>query len=206
MRIQVTGRQVDVGDALRTRIEEEFEIGVTKYFGRPTGGAVTVSRNGVGFECDALVHLSSGISLQAHGHGGDAHAAFDNALEKITKRVRRYKRRLKNHHNTQKSPLPAEDAPAYVLAPIQEDTHEDDDSEFNGAAEGPPDPAPLVIAEATTPIRTMAVSTAVLQLELSDSPALLFRNPNHGGLNMVYKRADGNVGWVDPERGEQRRH
>ncbi|MBU6408189.1 MAG: ribosome-associated translation inhibitor RaiA [Alphaproteobacteria bacterium] len=204
MRIQVTGRQVDVGDALRTRIEEEFETGVTKYFGRPTGGAVTVSRHGVGFECDALVHLSSGISLQAHGHGGDAHAAFDNALEKITKRVRRYKRRLKNHHNTQKSPLPAEDARAYVLSPIQEDAHEDDEGDVNAVAE--PDGAPLVIAEATTPIRTMAVATAVLQLELSDSPALLFRNPNHGGLNMVYKRNDGNVGWVDPERGGQRQH
>jgi ribosomal subunit interface protein len=198
MRIQVTGRQVDVGDALRARIEDDLESGVTKYFGRPTEGVVTVSRNGVGFECDALVHLSSGMSLQAHGHGGDAHAAFDDALEKITKRVRRYKRRLKNHHNAQKSPLPAEDAPAYVLAPAQEDS-ENDHEDAAEAAEA----SPLVIAEATTPIRTMAVATAVLQLELSDSPALLFRNPAHGGLNMVYKRRDGNVGWVDPERRAQ---
>lgn len=195
MRIQVTGRHVDVGDALRTRIEDDFEAGITKYFGRPTEGVVTVSRNGVGFECDALVHLSSGISLQAHGHGIDAHAAFDEALEKITKRVRRYKRRLKNHHNAHKSPLPAENAPAYVLAALEEegegDHHEADDLG---------EPGSLVIAETTTPIRTMTVSTAVLQLEISDSAALMFRNSAHGGLNMVYKRRDGNVGWVDPER------
>ena len=120
-------------------------------------------------------------------------------MEKITKRVRRYKRRLKNHHAAQKSPLPAEDAAAYVLAPLLEDDENEHDDSGDSV-----EPAPLVIAETTTPIRTMAVSSAVLQLELSDSPALLFRNPAHGGLNMVYKRRDGNVGWVDPERGGQR--
>jgi ribosomal subunit interface protein len=197
MRIQVAGRHVDVGEALRSRIEHDLEAGVTKYFGRPTDGLVTVSRNGMGFEVDCAVHLSSGMSLQAHGHGTDAHAAFDDALTKIEKRVRRYKRRLKNHHATQKSPLPAETAASYVLAPIQEEDEED-----VGAADGAieEDGGPLVIAETTTPIRTMAVSTAVLQLELSENPALLFRNAASGGLNLVYKRRDGNVGWIDPER------
>jgi ribosomal subunit interface protein len=194
MRVQVTGRQIELGDALRTRITDDLAKGVEKYFSRATEGVVTVGKNGVGFDVDCLVHLSSGISLQAQGHGGDAHAAFDDALEKLEKRVRRYKRRLKNHHNVNKAPLPAEAASAYVLAPIQED----DDAVAETALEG--EAGPLVIAETKAAVKTMAVATAVMQLELTDSPALMFRNAAHGGLNVVYKRADGNIGWIDPER------
>lgn len=196
MRIQVTGRQIDVGDALRTRITEDLTKGVEKYFSRATEGVVTVGKNGVGFEADCLVHLSSGISLQAQGHGGDAHAAFDDALEKLEKRVRRYKRRLKNHHNGNKTPLPAESASAYVLAPLV-----DDEDIGDAAVDGHNgEPGPLVIAETKAAVKTMAVATAVMQLELTDSPALMFRNAAHGGLNVVYKRSDGNIGWIDPER------
>ena len=120
MRIQVAGRQMDVGEALRTRIENELANGVGKYFNRATDAVVTVAKNsgGVGIAVDCLVHLPSGISLQAEGHGGDAHSAFGDALEKLEKRVRRYKRRLRNHHVDNKSPLPAEDASAYVLSPL----------------------------------------------------------------------------------------
>ncbi|HRK64918.1 MAG TPA: ribosome-associated translation inhibitor RaiA [Terricaulis sp.] len=195
MRIQVAGRQMDVGEALRTRIEGELASGVGKYFDRATDAVVTVAKNGGGvqFEVDCLVHLPSGISLQSQGHGGDAHSAFGDAMEKLEKRVRRYKRRLRNHHADHKSPLPAEDAPAYVLAPLQEDTDAGDDAP---AAES----APLVIAENTVSVRTMTVSTAVLQLDLTDQPALLFRNAAHGGFNVVYRRPDGNIGWIDPER------
>lgn len=195
MRIQVTGRQIDVGDALRTRISDDLAKGVEKYFSRATDGVVTVGKNGVGFEVDCLVHLSSGISLQAQGQGGDAHSAFDAALDKLEKRVRRYKRRLKNHHNTQKSPLPAESASAYVLAPVQEDDEGESDITASDGEAGP-----LVIAETTAVVKTMAVATAVMQLELTDSPAIMFRNAAHGGLNVVYKRADGNIGWIDPAR------
>lgn len=195
MRIQVAGRQMDVGEALRTRIEGELASGVGKYFDRATDAVVTVAKNGGGiqFEVDCMVHLPSGISLQTQGHGGDAHSAFGDAMEKLEKRVRRYKRRLRNHHADHKSPLPAEDAPAYVLAPLQEDTDAGDDAP---AA----DSAPLVIAENTVSVRTMTVSTAVLQLDLTDQPALLFRNAAHGGFNVVYRRPDGNIGWIDPER------
>jgi hypothetical protein len=136
--------------------------------------------------------LASGISLQAEGQASDAHGAFDAALGKLEKRVRRYKRRLTNHHANNKSPLPAEDAAAYVLAPLQEDSETDSPLvEQTG---------PLVIAETTVPVRTMTVSTAVLQLDLTEAPALMFRNAAHGGLNVVYRRADGNIGWIDPER------
>ena len=200
MRIQVAGRQMDVGEALRTRIEGELASGVGKYFDRATDAVVTVAKNGGGsqFEVDCLVHLPSGISLQSQGHGGDAHSAFGEAMEKLEKRVRRYKRRLRNHHAGNKSPLPAEEAPAYVLAPLQEDTDAGEDAP---AA----DSAPLVIAENTVSVRTMTVSTAVLQLDLTDQPALLFRNAAHGGFNVVYRRPDGNIGWIDPERAPARR-
>jgi ribosomal subunit interface protein len=193
MRIQVAGRQMDVGESLRTRIEDELTTGVGKYFNRATDAVVTVARNGGGsVEVDCTVHLASGISLQAAGHGGDAHGAFDDALGKLEKRVRRYKRRLTNHHAVNRSPLPAEDAAAYVLAPLQEDGEAD-----TGVGEHA---GPLVIAETTVPVRTMTVSTAVLQLDLTEAPTLMFRNAAHGGLNVVYRRADGNIGWIDPER------
>lgn len=199
MRVQVAGRQMDVGEALKTRIQTELEAGVSKYFNRATDAVVTVAKNGggVGVAVDCAVHLSSGISLQTHGHGGDAHSAFDDAMTKLEKRVRRYKRRLRNHHAEHKNPLPAEDAQAYVLAPFDED---DDavgtevETKVNG------DAGPLVIAETKVPVRTMTVSMAVMQLDLAESPAVLFRNAAHGGLNLVYRRPDGNVGWIDPER------
>ena len=196
MRIQVAGRQMDVGEALRTRIENELASGVGKYFNRATDAVVTVARNGGGqnVEVDCTVHLSSGISLQAEGFGADAHTAFGDALNKLEKRVRRYKRRLRNHHADNKSPLPAEGASAYVLAPL-----EDEDEADAGASAGT-ETAPLVIAEGTVAVRTMTVSMAVMQLDLSKEPALLFRNAAHGGLSVVYRRSDGNIGWIDPKR------
>lgn len=196
MRIQIAGRQMDVGEALRTRIESELTSGVAKYFNRATDAVVTVAKNGGGngVEVDCTVHLPSGISLQAEGFGGDAHTAFGDALDKLEKRVRRYKRRLRNHHADNKSPLPAEGASAYVLAPL-----EDEDEADAGASAGT-ETAPLVIAESTVAVRTMTVSMAVMQLDLSKEPALLFRNAAHGGLSVVYRRSDGNIGWIDPTR------
>lgn len=196
MRIQVAGRQMDVGEALRTRIETELTAGVGKYFNRATDAVVTVAKNGGGqsVEVDCTVHLPSGITLQAEGKAGDAHAAFDDALNKLEKRVRRYKRRLRNHHADNRSPLPAQAASAYVLAPLEEEDEADEDASAD--AESPP----LVIAESTVPVRTMTVSMAVLQLDLSKEPALMFRNAANGGLNVVYRRTDGNIGWIDPGR------
>jgi ribosomal subunit interface protein len=196
MRIQVAGRQMDVGEALRTRIENDLASGVGKYFNRATDAVVTVAKNGggAGVAVDCTVHLSSGISLQSEGHGGDAHSAFGDAMEKLEKRVRRYKRRLRNHHADNKSPLPAETASAYVLAPLEEEGDTAADVQANGEA------TPLVIAEATKPVRTMTVSMAVMQLDLAESPALMFRNAANGELNVVFRRQDGNIGWIDPGR------
>lgn len=198
MRVQVAGRHVELGQALQTRINDDLGRTIEKYFPRSGEAVVTVAREGAGFEVDCSVHLPSGIVLQAEGSGGDAHGAFENALEKMEKRVRRYKRRLKNHHNTQKDPFPAESATAYILK-SDEDLVEADGSEESASGEAH-NGAPLVIAETTVSVKTMTVSMAVLQLDLADSPALLFRNAANGGLNLVYRRSDGNVGWVDPER------
>jgi ribosomal subunit interface protein len=196
MRVQVSGKQMAVGEALRTRIETELDSGVSKYFSRATDANVTVAKNGIGCEVDCAVHLSSGISLQAQGHGADAHLAFDDALTKLETRVRRYKRRLKNHHHTNKAPLPAENAAYAVLSPLTDDEEDLED----GAYANGHDPSPLVIAETSKSVLTMPVAMAVMQLDLTENPALLFRNAAHGGLNMVYRRADGNIGWIDPDR------
>ena len=204
MRVQVAGRHVEVGEALKSRIAEDLTNHIEKYFHRSGEAVVTVGREGIGFEVDCALHLPSGIQLQAEGHGGDAHSAFTDALDKIEKRVRRYKRRLKNHHNTQKTPLPAETTASYILKSAQtadlegesEDALELADGEYP-AEDGE---APLIIAETTVAVKTMAVSMAVMQLDLTEATALLFRNAAHGGLSLVYRRTDGNIGWVDPER------
>ncbi len=201
MLVQVAGRQLDVGEALKTRISEELARTIEKYFARSGEATVTVTREGVGFEVDCSLHLPSGMLLQAAGRGGDAHGAFEDALAKIETRVRRYKRRLKNHHNTQKTPLPAETATAYVLRAEQDEPDSADElGEAGQELENGQAGAPLVIAETTVHVKTMTVSMAVLQLDLADGPAMLFRNAGHGGLNLVYRRTDGNIGWVDPER------
>lgn len=198
MRVLVAGRHLDVGEALRSRIEGELTAGVAKYFSRATDANVTVGRNGIGYEVDCTLHLASGMTLQAQGHSAEPHGAFSDAMHKIEGRLARYKRRLKNHHAPAKGPLPAEDASAYVLAAFDDEDEAgpelDDGAEAANSAEG----GPLVIAETKIPVKTMTVSMAVLQLDLAESPALLFRNAAHGRLNMVYRRADGNVGWVDP--------
>ena len=181
---------MDLGEALKARIETGLEAAVTKYFDRDFDGHVTVSPNGHETEIDCNIHLPSGIILQSTGKATDPYVALDEALNKIEKRVRRYKRRLKDHHKNGRDPFPSEPASAFVLKGTPEneetlDTGEDGD-------------APVIVAESASAIRTMTVSEAVLQLELADSPALMFRNAKHSGLNMVYRRPDGNIGWVDP--------
>ncbi|MET0547566.1 MAG: ribosome-associated translation inhibitor RaiA [Caulobacterales bacterium] len=197
--IQVSGLHVAVGDALRSRITEELTSAVDKYFGRSAEANVTVGKEGHGFEVDCMVRLPSGIALQAQGFGSDAHGAWDDALEKFQTRIRKYKGRLRNHHNGARDALPAESAASFVLQSVGDD-HEVDGALMNGDASE----HPVVVAETTVDVKTMTVSMAVLQLELLESPALMFRNAAHGGLGMVYRRADGHIGWIDPERSRSR--
>jgi ribosomal subunit interface protein len=196
MQVQVTGKHVDVGEALRTRVSDELSTSIAKYFDRGGGADVVVSREGQSFKVDCAVTLASGQQLTTHGVGGDAHMAFDAALAKMDKRIRRYKNRLKDHHLQQQA-RQAETAAYFVLqAPDEAETDEVDGVGAAGASF----PEPIVIAETETPLRAMTVSMAVMELDLTESQTIVFRNAAHGGLSVVYRRPDGNIGWIDPER------
>lgn len=188
MDIQVSGKNIDLGESLQTHVSDRLTEGVQKYFERGAEASVVFQKERHEMGCEITAHLDSGVYLAARGQGGDAYGAFEEALEKLEKRVRRYKRRLKNHHATGKDPLPAENAAYYLLEPLKD---EDD----NAPEE---DLAPVVVAENQTTLRSMTVGDAVMQLDLAESPAIVFKNAAHGRLNVVYRRHDGHIGWVDP--------
>jgi ribosomal subunit interface protein len=194
MQVQVTGKHVDVGEALRARVSDEINTSIEKYFDRNGGGAdVVVTKEGNAFKVDCAVTLASGQQLTTHGIGGDAHMAFDSAMEKLERRVRRYSKRLKDHHLAAQAKQ-AETAAYFVLQPPEEEDQEEDGLDRTSY------PEPVVIAETEKPIRTMTVAMAVMELDLTESQTIVFRNAAHGGLSVVYRRPDGNIGWIDPER------
>ena len=192
MQVQIAGKKIEIGAALQERIAFGLESRVSKYFNRTGEAFVTVSKPGWAFNVDCSIHLPSGVTLQAHGEGDDGYQAFEMALDKIEKRVRRYKNRLRDHRA--KDGTSSEIVLERIILPQQESA---DDADGVDGDSGAGD-SPAIVAESDTRIQTMTVSMAVMQLELADSPAVLFRNAAHGRLNMVYKRPDGNVGWVDP--------
>lgn len=194
MQVQVAGKKIEVGAALQERIAYGLESRVSKYFNRTGEAFVTVAKPGWSFTVDCSIHLPSGVTLQAHGEGDDGYQAFEMALDKIEKRVRRYKNRLRDHRPASNGNGAAETAFERIIV-TRDETEE---PESDGGLDGSPGDAPTIVAESDTQIRTMTVSMAVMQLELADSPAVMFRNAVHGRLNMVYRRPDGNVGWVDP--------
>jgi ribosomal subunit interface protein len=201
MQVQVSGKHIAVGDALRMRITDELNSIIDKYFERGGINAeVVVSRDGHSLCVDIVVRLASGQQLDSTGTGADAHSAFDAALAKIEARVRRYKRRLKNHHRAGAREA-AETAAVLVLRAPEDSEDADvwDDLAESGLASHEP-PSGVVIAESQATLRTMTVSMAVLQLDLTESQTIVFRNAAHGGLSVVYRRSDGNIGWIDPER------
>ena len=193
MQVQVTGKHVDVGEALRSRVTDELSNSILKYFDREGGGAdVVVSREGNAFKVDCAVVLASGQQLKTQGLGGDAHVAFDAALEKMSRRVRRYKNRLKEHHR-QALAKQAESAAYFVIAAPDLEEAEDEEAL-------PAFGEPMIIAETEKPVRRMTVSMAVMELDLTEAQTIVFRNAAHDGLSVVYRRPDGNIGWIDPER------
>jgi ribosomal subunit interface protein len=204
MQVQVSGKHVDVGEALGSRISQELEDGIGKYFERGAQDAeVVVSKDGHGFKVDCWVRLASGQSIVTTGLGGDAHGAFSDSLEKLEKRVRRYKRRLKDHHigpkglSPEKTELAARDVARSIV--LRNPDEVDDDTFGDTGQDGPP-PVGMVIAETEAEIRELTVGRAVLELDMTGYPVVVFRNAAHGGLSVVYRRPDGNVGWIDPER------
>ncbi|MGF1592401.1 MAG: ribosome hibernation-promoting factor, HPF/YfiA family [Kiloniellaceae bacterium] len=194
MQLSVKGKQLDVGDALRTHVDESLSRILDKYFGDALEVTVTLSRDAHLYCAVISAHVGRGIQLEAHGEANEPYPAFDGAADRLSKRLRRYKRRLRDHNSkaVETAPLPAQQ---YILS--------GDDPEESGEASNA-DGQPAVVAEMTTEIPMLTVSEAVMRMDLANLPAMMFRNSAHGGLNMIYQRSDGNIGWIDPRgnRGE----
>lgn len=189
MNLTVKGKNIDAGEALRNHVAQALNHGIAKYFGNPIEATVTFSKQSHEFSADISVHIGRGILVQAEASADQAYAAFDLAMDHLSKRMRRYKSRLRDHHRAETHSVRAAQ---YILAPGAEG---EIDAVINGSE------APAVIAEMQTEIPTLTVGEAVMRLDLSDLKAMMFTNRAHGGLNMVYRRNDGNIGWVDPRLG-----
>lgn len=188
MRYQVTGKQIDIGNALQTHVETELGESVRKYAERPTDAQIVFSKSAHEYMCEATVHLSTGLTAQAKAKAPEIYAAFDLCAEKMEKQLRRYKRRLKDHHRVRSEPVELSGASSYILA-----------SDEGIEADEPETLQPIIVAEMETKIPSLSVGEAVMQMELAGAPVLVFRNEGKDGLNVVYRRDDGNIGWIDPQ-------
>ena len=187
MRYQISGKHVDIGGALQTHVRSELGEVIEKYAQRPTDAMIIFSKSAHEYVCESVIHLSTGLSASAKGHSTEIYAAFESCREKMEKQLRRYKRRIRNHHQNRPEPVEFGGGASYIIAPGEEPEEDD-----GAAAE------PIIIAELEAKIPSITVGEAVLQLELSNQNFLVFRNEGHAGVNVVYRRADGNIGWIDP--------
>ena len=186
MSFRISGKNIEVGEALRERVEARVAEAMGKYFDGGYSGHATLQREGFGFRTECAIHLDSKITLHAEGMAADPYASADQAALRIEKRLRRYHRRLKDHRPERLDGGGAVDAPSYVIA----------------APEDEPEPpvegtAPVIIAETTMALRKLSVSEAVMELDMTGAPVVVFRHAAHGGLNVVYRRHDGHFGWID---------
>lgn len=191
MNINITGRQMDTGNALRVHVETRLTETVSKYFERPADINVTFSKQGHIFQAACALHLDTGLYLQALGSDADVYHSFDQSVAKIEKQLRRYKRRLKNHHEQQKMTPPLAYAPDTVMAPEKIMAPENSETEL------PVEFTPVIVAESTKIIPRLSVSEAVMQLEIGDSNLVIFRSTTQDRLNLVYRRDDKNIGWLE---------
>ena len=187
MSFRVSGKNLDVGVALRERVSERIAEAMGKYFDGGYSGHVTLARDGFGFRTECAIHLDSKITLEAEGMAPDAYASADQAALRIEKRLRRYHRRLKEHRPERADGPGVVDAASYIIAAPEEDSEADLDA-FT----------PVIIAESTTTLKRLSVSDAVTEFDLTGAPVSVFRHAAHGGINVVYRRADGHFGWIDP--------
>ena len=192
MPFRVSGKNLDIGEALRAHISGRIVETLSKYFDGGYSGHVTVEKEGFGFRTECAIHLDSGITLHTEAAAADAYASADQAALRIEKRLRRYKGRLKDRHAARQNGAATVEAPSYVIEAPAHDT-EDEVTEFN----------PVIIAETTTALKQLSVSEAVMELDMTGAPVVVFRHASHGGVNLVYRRPDGNVGWVDPPAAKQ---
>jgi ribosomal subunit interface protein len=194
MTLRISGKSINVGDALRGRVSERTDEVLRKYFDGNYSGHITLSKDGFGFRTDCALHLDSGITLEAESNAADAYASADQALLMIEKRLRRYKSRLKDRSARKayaasaalaEMEAPTLDAPSYVIEALADD---DDVTAYN----------PVINAEATTSLKRLSVSEAVMELDLTGAACIVFQHGSSGRVNIIYRRPDGNVGWVDP--------
>ena len=187
MRYQITGKQIDIGEALQTHVKNELGNVLEKYAFRPTDATITFSKSAHEYVCEVTVHLSTGLTSSAKDKATEIYAAFDGVSEKVDKQLRRYKRRLKDHHKDRAEPVELFGAASYILAGEAE-SHDDEPDSLQ----------PIIVAEMETQIPSLTVGEAVMQMELAGAPVLVFRNEKKDGVNVVYRRDDGNIGWIDP--------
>ncbi|MGA3402281.1 MAG: ribosome-associated translation inhibitor RaiA [Acetobacteraceae bacterium] len=197
MQITVSGKQLDLSDALCVRVSAHLENIATKYFGHAQEANVTFSRARSFFTCDINLHAGRGLRLRGEGEALDANTAFDDAAEHIAKRLRRYRRRVNEHARDLANRERPEAARQFVLEPAETDSEAD---EVNGTAlDGAMVSGAIatVIAEQPAEISSLSVDEAVMRMDLADQPLLMFRNRTSGALNVVYRRSDGNIGWIE---------
>jgi ribosomal subunit interface protein len=192
MQINVSGKQVDLSDSLRTRVASSLDVIASKYFDHAMEANVTFGRARSFFTCDINVHAGRGLTLRGEGEAGDANSAFDDAAEHIATRLRRYRRRVNDHHRALAQRERPQQGRAYVLRA------EPDDAAAPPAAGQSGPTFATVIAETQTEITLLSVGDAVMRMDLADQTVLMFRNSATGELNVVYRRSDGNIGWIDP--------
>ena len=194
MTLRISGKSISVGETLRGRVSDRTDEVLRKYFDGNYSGHITLSKDGFSFRTDCSLHLDSGITLEAESSAGDAYASADQALLMIEKRLRRYKSRLKDRSARKthvanaayaEMEAPVLDAPSYV---IEAPAHEDENATYN----------PVIIAETSKSLKRLSVSEAVMELDLTGANCLVFQHGSSGRINVIYRRPDGNVGWVDP--------
>ena len=189
MSLRISGKNLDVGEALRGQAEERVAAAVSKYYEGGYQGHVTVDKDGTAFRTDGVLQLSSGITLEASATAHDPYASLDKMAERIEKRLRRYKRRLKDRSSANGRDAGIE-IPSYVIA-----APDDDIEDFDGVSAGD---NPVIVAESTKSLHVRTVGDAVAELDLTGAPVVVFRHAGNGRMNIVYRRRDGNIGWIDP--------
>src|SRR5262249_740923 len=191
MPFRVSGKNLDIGEALRTRINARVAEATAKYFDGGYSGHVTVGKDGFGFRTECAVHLDSGVTFRTEAIAADAYLSADQAALRVEKRLRRYKRWVKGRAAPRGGNGGAADAgldaQSYIIAAPDHES-EEEIADFN----------PVIIAESTTTLERLSVSDAVMELDMTGAPVVVFRHAVSGRVNMIYRRADGNIGWVDP--------
>jgi ribosomal subunit interface protein len=186
MTLRVSGKNLDIGESLRQHVLDKVQAMVAHYFNGSVGGHVVIAREGSGFRSDCTLRLSSGVSLHAEGRAHEPYPCFEQAADKIEGRLRRYKKRLKGHAGA-----PSNDDLAKVANYVVETPHEEEEEPAEGFN-------PVVVAEGTEALKTLSVASAVAELDLSGVPVIVFRHAGSGRVNVVYRRRDGAIGWLDP--------